>query len=130
MKIANFLYEYFNFSTNSLLAVILTNEREMERINNFFLNHEGTTDVITFDYQDEKIEEIGEIYICLEVVEQQAKDFENSFDKELLLYLVHGMLHLKGLGDKTTQEKVQMKANEKKIMRLIENNFNNLAVLC
>ena len=130
LKIANFLYKHFSFCSDSLLTVILTNEKEMERINNDFLNHKGVTDVITFDYQEQKINEIGEIYICLDVVKQQAKDFANSFDKELLLYLVHGMLHLKGLKDKTEKERIQMRLAEQKTMQLIENNFNNLVVLC
>ena len=130
LQIANFLYKHFNFPEDSLLSIILTNERDMEKINNEFLKHEGTTDVITFDYQEQQIEEIGEIYICLEVVEQQAKDFSNSFDKELLLYLVHGMLHLIGLEDKAEEEKIVMRAAEREIIQLIEQNFDNLAVLC
>ena len=56
---------------------------------------DGPTDVITFRH--------GEIVISVETAERQAKEYSTSFDRELRLYFVHGLLHLVGLEDKTDQ---------------------------
>lgn len=56
-----------------------------------FLDDPTPTDVITFPY--------GEILVCPEVAAQQCADFGRQFDEEVLLYTIHGLLHLAGYDD-------------------------------
>jgi probable rRNA maturation factor len=63
----------------------------MAHINSTFLGHEGPTDVITFRH--------GEILVCPHVAAAQARLFGQNFPKELLLYIIHGWLHLHGMDD-------------------------------
>ena len=56
-----------------------------------FMDIPGATDVITFDH--------GEIHISVETARQQAMEFENGYERELMLYIIHGLLHLAGHED-------------------------------
>lgn len=61
-----------------------------------FMNIPGPTDVITFAH--------GEIHISVETAERQSKEYANDFERELMLYIVHGLLHLAGFDDATERE--------------------------
>lgn len=65
----------------------------MARVHRDFLNLRGPTDVITFPY--------GEILLCAPVAHERAGEFGHSTTAELLLYGIHGMLHLSGYDDLT-----------------------------
>ncbi|MBT8036767.1 MAG: rRNA maturation RNase YbeY [Verrucomicrobiae bacterium] len=65
-----------------------------------FMDIAGATDVITFDH--------GEIHISVETARSQAAEFGNAFERELMLYLVHGLLHLAGHEDATDSGRALM----------------------
>ena len=79
--------------------------------NRQFLNHNTYTDIITFDYcKDQLI--IGDVFISIERVKENAESFKVHFEKELDRVLIHGVLHLLGYKDKSDQEKIQMREKE------------------
>lgn len=80
-------------------------------INKKFLDHDTLTDIVTFDYTEGKILN-GEIYISTDRVAENAEQFEVSFNTELLRVISHGLLHMCGYGDKTDEEKNNMRAKE------------------
>ena len=76
-----------------------------------FLNHHTLTDVITFDYcEDKKIS--GDILISIDRVIENAKLFNVTFLKELDRVMVHGLLHLLGYNDKTKKDSKLMRIKE------------------
>lgn len=80
-------------------------------INQKFLQHDTYTDIITFDYnQDHLI--IGEIYMSLDRIEENARINLVPFHVEFSRILVHGLLHLMGYHDKKPNEKVLMTQKE------------------
>lgn len=86
------------------LEVALVDDETSDQVHRDFMNIEGPTDVITFHH--------GEIVIGVEVAERQAADFGEPLPRELLRYLVHGLLHLAGHEDenengRTTMESAQ-----------------------
>ena len=87
--------------------------RKMALLNEKYLGHEGPTDVITFDYGEDG----GEIFICPDVALVQAKEFGTTPQLELVRYIVHGLLHLKGYDDRNTKDRAQMKTAEDKWVR-------------
>ncbi|MDA9875227.1 MAG: rRNA maturation RNase YbeY [Flavobacteriaceae bacterium] len=111
--------------TASWLAAIITQEQYNEgevsivfcddvflhKLNVEFLNHDTLTDVISFDYSVGK-EIHGEIFISIERVRENAKEFGQSFDTELSRVMAHGILHYCGYKDKTPSEATTMRSKE------------------
>ncbi len=94
------------------ISVALMNDEEIREVNNRHLSHDYATDVISFDLTsaDDFLE--GEIIASVETADREAPEQGWKGDDELLLYVIHGMLHIIGLGDK--------KAAETKLMREAE----------
>ena len=86
---------------------------KIQSINNQFLNHDYPTDVIAFDYCEDK-ELSGEVFVCQKIVEQNAVCYSQTSENETLRVLCHALFHLCGYNDKTDKEKA--------IMRSIEDN--------
>ena len=95
------------------LTYIFCNDEYLLKINQQFLNHDTLTDVITFDLSE--VPEtliLGEIYISIDRVKENAKEFSTNYDEELLRVIFHGALHLCGKKDKTEQEQAIMRTLE------------------
>ncbi len=157
------------------LCIHLVAVREMAKINETFLQHHGSTDVITFDYLDKngsaccpddkergqpcprppevvKTPEFlfvskrgdkavrapldldttastshpalhGEIFICIEDAVKQAREFETMWQSELVRYIVHGILHLKGFDDLILAERKKMKREENRLLNHLSRRF-------
>ncbi len=118
------------------LAICLVAAPEMTRLNEAYLRHKGSTDVITFDYADRagqgprrsrfpapsgpfrgKRDDCpallhGEIVVCLDEALRQARRFHTTWQSELVRYVVHGVLHLLGYDDRDSRARRRMKATE------------------
>lgn len=97
-----------NFGT---LNYIFCNDAHLLQINREYLKHDTYTDIITFDYSEKKIIS-GDIFISIERVTENAEKFKQPFEIELQRVMVHGILHLIGYNDKSSQEKETMRAKE------------------
>lgn len=87
------------------------NDDEILRVNRKFLSHDYYTDIITFDYTIG--DRIGaDIYISLDTVLSNAKELKLNFDSELKRVIVHGLLHLCGLKDKSPEQRKEMESAE------------------
>jgi probable rRNA maturation factor len=113
--------------TDGELGVNLVNARQMTLINETFLKHEGSTDVITFDHGDQPfskkccVPEIhGELFICVDEAMIQARRFKTHWRSEVIRYFVHGVLHLLGHDDLKTAPRRSMKREENRLVRLLE----------
>jgi rRNA maturation RNase YbeY len=93
------------------ITYIFCSDEYLLELNRTHLNHNTYTDIITFDYTEEN-NLIGEIYISVERIKENAKKYKVSFKEELLRVMIHGLLHLSGYKDKTKQEKKQMREKE------------------
>ena len=95
------------------ISFIITSDDYLLTVNKEFLNHDCFTDVISFDYSsDDNI--AGEIYISADTVRRNSVEYNVDLDNEMLRVMIHGILHLTGYNDKTTQEKQTMKHLEDK----------------
>jgi probable rRNA maturation factor len=90
------------------LSVILVSDRRMAELHRRFLREPGPTDVITFQH--------GEIVVSTETARSQARRFGTSLEHELRLYIAHGLLHLRGLDDKTAAGAKEMKRIQEKLV--------------
>lgn len=96
------------------LNYIFCSDEALLQINIDFLQHDTLTDIITFDNSTEKNNILGEIYISIDRVKENALVFSTSFDNELRRVLAHGLLHLCGYKDKTEKEQKQMREAEER----------------
>ena len=121
------------------LAIHLVAAPEMARVNQRFLEHAGSTDVITFDYGGEfdsmpvrerrgsthRPEQLhGEIFICIDDAVKQARQFRTTWQSELVRYLIHGVLHAVGYDDLTPANRCVMKREENRLLRMLSRQFS------
>jgi rRNA maturation RNase YbeY len=100
------------------LSFIFCSDEYLKKINIKYLNHDFFTDVITFDYSNEKLL-FGDIYISTDRVKENAKTYKSSFNQELFRVIIHGVLHLCGFNDKTEEEKTLIRNKEDEFLSLI-----------
>ena len=90
---------------------IFVDDETMLDINRRFIGHDYYTDHIGFDYsQGDALS--GDIYISLDTVRTNAEQFGVTQDEELRRIIIHGLLHLCGLHDKTPEERAKMQQAE------------------
>lgn len=102
-----------------LLNFIFCSDNYLHKINVEYLQHDTYTDIITFPLSEfPNIE--GDIFISIDRVKENASKFKVSFEHELNRVLSHGILHLCGYGDKTTEEAKIMRKKENEALALLE----------
>ncbi|HEX3988595.1 MAG TPA: rRNA maturation RNase YbeY [Verrucomicrobiae bacterium] len=106
------------------LGVHLVGAREMAEMNEKYLRHEGSTDVITFDYHENDQSLHGEIFICIDEALIQARQFGVSWQSEVARYLVHGLLHLEGFDDTEPALRKAMKRRENNLVKELSTRFD------
>jgi rRNA maturation RNase YbeY len=109
------------------LDFIFCSDDYLLNINQQFLAHDTFTDIITFDYSEPSKSTskaiVGEIYISIERVKENAKTFKTSYLNELHRVMIHGVLHLCGFKDKKAAEQVEMRAQEDRALKELESLF-------
>ena len=99
------------------LNYIFCDDAYLLKINLEYLNHDTLTDIITFDYVENKVLN-GDIFISIERVTENSKLFSVPFDQELLRVLSHGLLHLCGYKDKSDEDAAIMRSKEDSSIQL------------
>ena len=106
---------------NWSIELTFCNQDYSQHINKTYLSHNYPTDVITFDLSDSK-EKLVDIYICIDIANQNCKDFNECLDRELKRLIIHAFLHVTGYNDQNQEEK---KIMFKKQEWLLNNNFSD-----
>ncbi len=106
------------------INIIFTKDNCLYALNIKHLRHDTLTDIITFDYSAEN-EISGDIFISLERVKENAKEFGLPTLNELHRVIIHGILHLIGYKDKTKQQKLIMRAKEDYYLSLLPEIMKN-----
>ncbi|MEL6771723.1 MAG: rRNA maturation RNase YbeY [Bacteroidota bacterium] len=97
------------------VSIVLADHATVLDLNRAWLDHDYTTDVLSFNLDEEALAEgfvEGEVYVDLDTAAERAPEFGTTFDAEALRYVVHGVLHLVGYDDATPDEKAAMHALE------------------
>jgi probable rRNA maturation factor len=122
------------------LSVLFVDEVSISDLNARFLGHEGPTDVLAFPMDEEPVEGgrspdsggtgpgwvpgepdempllIGDIVICPAVAARNAPDHAGTYDDELALLVVHGVLHLLGMDHVDDDEAAAMEKREQELL--------------
>jgi len=105
------------------INIVFCNDEQLFELNKQYLNHNTLTDIITFDYSEEKILH-GDICISIERVKDNAEKYNCAFEEELRRVMAHGILHLCGYKDKKIDEKLLMKQKESEALVLFNTQYN------
>ena len=139
-KIANIsgLVDRVPVNTPSELVVVLVDDAEITSINEQYLQHQGPTDVISFDYLDDFDPQtvdktcpftVGELYISLDTALQQGSEFGKTLNEELLLYIAHGILHLCGFDDHNEADIKEMRQAEQRVLTQLKVSIGQVEVI-
>lgn len=97
---------------------IFCDDSYLHKINLEFLKHDTLTDIISFDYSIGKIIQ-GDVYISIERVRDNAKDFKVDFKEELNRVMAHGVLHYCGYKDKSDSDVQVMRDKENHYLKVL-----------
>ena len=95
---------------------------KIHSINNQFLNHDYPTDVIAFDYCEDK-QLSGEVFVCQKIVEQNAVYYSQAVENETLRVLCHALFHLCGYKDKSSKDLAVMRSAEDKAIAAFHSTY-------
>ncbi len=123
-KVVYLLTKELSFSIESLYINIISAE-EIEKINNKYLRHNFSTDIITFNYSGENDTLDGEIFISLDDACYNSKKYGVSLDNEILRLVIHGILHLLGYDDLLPKNKKVMKTEENRLVNILSKRLLN-----
>ena len=103
--------------TIDALQYIFCSDKYILGINKSYLQHDYYTDIISFDLSETRGKLIGEVYISIERVKDNAKTHKTSLKEELLRVIFHGALHFCGYKDKKPADIKKMRAQEDKWLK-------------
>lgn len=117
--------------TSFYICITLTTPNNIQKLNKQYRNIDKPTDVLSFPmFEKQELDEIvennsftnigqdilGDIIISIARVEEQAKEYGHSFERELAYMLVHGFYHLRGYDHMQEEEKIQMRKKEENVL--------------
>ena len=103
------------------VSVLLTNDRQIRKLNRDFLRHDYATDVISFWAKPETLspgeaDYLGDLVVSVQTAKTVSKKLKLPFREELARYLVHGTLHLLGYEDGTKKDKMKMERRQETLV--------------
>lgn len=108
--------------TNGEFNVIIVDNKKIREINKKYRNKDIETDVISFALEDDKTfrlenyRVLGDIYVSIDKVYEQSKNYNHSFKRELFFLSTHGLLHLLGYDHMTKEDEEIMFKKQKELL--------------
>ena len=102
------------------IAYLFCDDEKILEINRTYLQHDFYTDIITFDYSEEDTIS-GDIFISIDTVRSNSQKYQTEFMEELHRVIIHGILHLCGVNDKSEEEEKEMREAENSALTLLKN---------
>ena len=117
--------EYIKYLINSEIkktgdiTIVLCSDNYLLEMNKKYLNHDYFTDIITFDYVEGSLIS-GDLFISIDRVKENADKFKVQFINELMRVIFHGVLHLIGYKDKTSNDEKLMREKENLYLSVVD----------
>lgn len=126
-EILTFAHKKENITNDIEVSITIVTNEEIHQLNREYRNIDAPTDVLSFEMNDPYVElddelsnipiPIGDIVISIDKVEEQAKAYNHSFERELAFLTVHGFLHLLGYTHDDENEEKIMFAKQEQILK-------------
>ena len=111
---------------NIELSLILSNRNYLNQLKIKYFNQNYYTDVIAFNLNNQDEDIVGEIYVSIDDIKQNAEKFNVTFNDEFKRIIIHGLLHIIGYNDDTQNKKQIMTSFENKYMLFIDDEIIEL----
>ena len=117
VRLATFAMDQLRIHPLAELSILLVDEATMSAYHEKYLGESGPTDVLSFpmdelrpptDGEEPPVGLLGDIVLCPEVAERQARDHQRSASEEAEYLLIHGLLHLLGYDHASLEEQAEM----------------------
>ena len=109
---------------NAEVSLSIVDKDEIHILNRDYRDVDRPTDVLSFPLDEEGFDQdgnpillLGDIVICLDVAKEQAEDFGHSLEREMMYLICHSTLHLLGYDHIEEDDKIEMRAKEKEVMK-------------
>lgn len=104
------------------VSYIFCDDSYILQVNKEYLNHDYFTDIITFNYNEDKIVS-GDLFISVDTVITNAETYKVTFEQELYRVMIHGVLHLIGFDDVTEELQLEMTQKEDEALNILYTQF-------
>lgn len=102
------------------ISLAFVDNPTIHRLNKRYLDHDEPTDVLSFPLSEPNAKKLsGELVLGVEVAKAEAEERGHDVQAELALYVIHGLLHLCGLDDKTEKAAQEMRERERHYLKLL-----------
>jgi len=112
--------------TNAELSICLVSNRSIRKLNRTYKGRNAFTDVLAFPIEVDthprrstRIKLLGEVIISLDETKKNARRFHTTFERELLLYVIHGILHILGYDDEVRSHRIRMERKQQELFQKI-----------
>jgi len=108
------------------LSILILDNKLISKLNKKYLGKNKATDVLSFDAQDKNVisgpgrKLLGDVVISAQMARAKSRQLKISFNQELTLYVIHGVLHLLGYEDKSLSERRKIQKRQKELMKQLE----------
>ena len=114
------------------VSILLTDNREVRRINRRYLHHDYATDVISFwldrgTLTPKEASHLGDMAVSVQMARSMSKRLGVPFKEELARYLIHGTLHLLGYNDVVKKDRIRMHRRQESILKIIFHEKKNFS---
>ena len=103
----------------SEVSVLIVNDETMCNLHSKHSGNDSSTDVLTFDHGSDEDAVCADIAICFDVAQREAEPRNNSIQNEMILYVLHGLLHCCGFDDDNDAEHQKIHAEEDRVLTAI-----------
>jgi probable rRNA maturation factor len=100
------------------ISIAVVDNTVIHELNRKYLRHDDATDVLSFVFEREATDLAGEVIVSAEMAITRGQELGWAPEDELLLYVIHGVLHLVGLDDQAADDRARMRAAERRYLAL------------
>ncbi len=102
------------------VSILFTNNDTIRKFNSKWRGKDKATDVLSFPYNDEISNVLGDIIISIEKIKEQAVEYSHSYEREFFYILTHGILHILGYDHEQEEDKKIMREKEEYYLSKLE----------
>ena len=111
---------------SSLISLIFIDQEELREMKKLYFKEDAYTDVIAFNFNKNEEDLEGELYLSLQMIENNASNYSVTLESEIKRVVAHGLLHLIGYRDDNDRDKAKMTKMEDICIQL----FYDIKILC
>lgn len=124
-SVAKSVDQSIKLSRDYNIGLSFVNTKTIQELNEKYAGNNYPTDVLSFEYEDSAQESDGDVVVCTEIAESQARENNISFEAELSLLIAHGILHILGYDHQDKKQAASLDAIQSDIMKKLNYKYRD-----